>query len=43
MEAEFSRKICFDDIYIIVQFIPKAKDLFDELARYVNKSITNAI
>lgn len=43
MEAEFSRKICFDDIYIIVPIHPKGKRPFDELARYVNKSITNAI
>ena len=25
MEAEFSRKICFDDIYIIVPIHPKGK------------------
>ena len=28
MEAEFSRKICFDDIYIIVPIHPKGKRPF---------------
>ena len=27
MEAEFSRKICFDDIYIIVPIHPKGTNI----------------